>query len=246
MALGMLLAMVVPVVATGAQTWNLDSTDDQATDPGEYPLPDTAFVQMEKVAPPAFDPQHTQSGSVTLTAGGSQVWIADQVALADVTFEGGDGAWILELVMDDQWPTYYDNDLASDAISTENLGVEIGYVDDADNLFHAFTSITSDPATVEIVNGTDMYIVTITPSWQENNETVYTGDWLAIRVTNWDDQDHTVFSGEDEYSSCLTSTGTDPGYPLPELAAGILLGAGILGVGGFWVLRRKHTSSART
>jgi hypothetical protein len=226
LALGMLLVVAVPVAAyspPGAQTWNLDSDEDQLTDPSEYPLPDAAMVQMEKVSPPAFTPPHTQSGSVDIAAGGQKVWIADQQALTDVTFGGGADAWILELVTD-SW----------DDIDTE-LTVEIGYADAA---YHNFDDVLSDPTEIDIT--TTAYITSTTYSWNSVAVTVPVGKYLALRLTNNSGDDHTVYTRESVYASCLTSTSSDPGYPLPEIASGIAFAIGLLGVGGFVLIRRRH------
>jgi hypothetical protein len=229
MALGMLLVMAVPVAAyvpPAAQTWNLDSNEDQLTDPLEYPLPNLSMAQMEKVSPPAFTPAHSQSGSVDIVAGGSQVWIADQAALVNVTFGGGAPAWILELVTD-KW----------DDIDT-GLKVEIGY---ADATYHNFDAIISDPTEIDIVNlAIPPDITSTTYSWHSDSVTVPVGKYLALRLTNNSGDKHTVYTGENDYSSCLTSTPTDPGYPLPEIASGIAFAAGLLGIGGFILIRRRQ------
>jgi hypothetical protein len=43
--------------------------------------------------------------------------------------------------------------------------------------------------------------------------------------------------------SYLQAPSSQPSYPVPELAAGILLAAGLAGIAAFFVVRRKRTGS---
>jgi hypothetical protein len=63
--------------------------------------------------------------------------------------------------------------------------------------------------------------------------TVGGGNYLALQVTG----SGTVIT---DGSSYLVSPDNDPGYPLPELTAGILLALGLGGLGGFMIIRRKR------
>jgi hypothetical protein len=42
----------------------------------------------------------------------------------------------------------------------------------------------------------------------------------------------------------MYSPESDPGYPLPEIAAGILLGGGLIGLISFVVIQKKKSSAA--
>ena len=67
--------------------------------------------------------------------------------------------------------------------------------------------------------------------------TVFQDDYLALMIENNDSGSHTVYT---DGRSSLKSPDTDPGYPVPELAAGILLAVGLAGLGGYLGLRRRN------
>lgn len=193
MIVGMLFVLVTPALALGSQSWNLDSFEDQPTLPSN-------LAQMEQTFTSGDD---GQTGQIDLAPDANQIWIADRAAQSNTNFIGGDGAWILELVTDTNWQ--------ADIIPT-NCIVEIGEWDGFN--FHAFISTYQDTPDVENIPGNPNQLI-ITLTWQAADETIHKDCYLAIRVTNTDGQQHTIYCGEDEKSSCLTSTGTDPGYPNP-------------------------------
>jgi LPXTG-motif cell wall-anchored protein len=63
------------------------------------------------------------------------------------------------------------------------------------------------------------------------------GDYLALRVFN--SSSSTPYTVVTDGNSWLSSPATDPGYPLPEMSALILLGIGLAGLGGYILVRRK-------
>ena len=156
----------------------------------------------------------TPTGSLSIANGASQLWLADEAAQADVTFPGG--AWIVVLDTPQDW--------------SSSCQAEVGYVDS----LLAFTKFNT-------YTGAKTYLAGImTVEVQLNSVTVPTGKYLAIKVGNSSGQQQTVVTTG---ASHVTSPTTDPGYPLPELAAGILLGAGLVGLGGFMVVRKKAARS---
>jgi hypothetical protein len=68
------------------------------------------------------------------------------------------------------------------------------------------------------------------------------GCYLALELKNTSTQAHYILTGEGGKSSCLRSPQTDPGYPLPEIAAGVLLAAGLAGLGAFIIVRRRRAA----
>jgi hypothetical protein len=193
MTLSILFILVTPVFALGSQSWNLDSHADGDLLPFD-------LCQMEQTFTPG---DNGQSEHIHLASNASQIWIADQQAQSDIRYIGGDGAWILELVTDIDWQA---------EIIPSNCVVEIGEWNGTD--FDAFDSMVPDNPDVEgIINNPNQLIITYV--WQGLNETIHENCYLAIKVTNTDSQEHIIYCGEDEKSSCLTSTGTDPGYPNP-------------------------------
>jgi hypothetical protein len=190
----LLLAPAGPVFAFGAQSWNLDSHEDNQT------LSPDWLCQMEQTGGPGDD---GQSGEVVLEPSTTQIWIADQPATRKIVFGGGDGAWILELVTDVAWDTD-----GSDCV------VEIGEWDPASFTFRAFGSASQDnPPIIAPIGGNQLIISFV---WQDFIESIFAGRYLAISVTNDDNQAHTIYCGESEHSTCLTSTGYNPGYPTPH------------------------------
>jgi hypothetical protein len=221
----LVIGLVIPVLASGSQSWNLDSHEDADI------LSPASLCQMERTGGPG---DNGQSGSILLTTSMTQTWIADESATADVRFGGGDGAWVLELVTDVDWNTD-----GTDCI------VEIGEWDGTQ--FNGFLSTSQDnPPDVEPIPG-NPYQLIITYVWQDFEETVHDNCYLAIRVTNDDTMNHIIYCGEEERSSCLTSPGTNPGYPTPEYppvvpvssGAGTAAMIGILALLSAVILRRK-------
>ena len=167
------------------------------------------------------------TGSVSIPAGGHQTWIADESALGDVTFPD-DGTWITTLTTDANW---------APAGQAPKVTVEIsGYNVDTDT-YSNFS--TSTGAVFYISSGK----LIIEAEGMTGSETIPTGDYLAITVYNNDSSDHLVdFTAGNSY---LISPVTDPGYPLPEIAAGVLLGGGLIGLVGFILVRKKKIVVAR-
>jgi len=201
----------------GAQVWQLDS---ETTTPG---------YQMEKNYGPGDNGQTTPSPAISLAATGSLIWIADQPAETDVTFAAA-GAWKFELSTDSMW---------KDALAS-GLGVSIGEWDGT--LFIPFSSLYS---LLDITWNTAIGKYIITVKGQNSDETVHLNNYLALKITNNDTVSHIIYTGEGDEASCLTSPENDPGYPLPEIAAGILLGGGLIGLVSFIVIRKKKAAAVR-
>lgn len=45
--------------------------------------------------------------------------------------------------------------------------------------------------------------------------------------------------------SYVLSLSTDPGYPIPDIAAGVLLGLGLIVMSGFLVITKRKRTAAR-
>ena len=70
--------------------------------------------------------------------------------------------------------------------------------------------------------------------------TVLDGDYLALRVWNHGSFHRIVLCNGNSF---LQSPPSDPGFPLTEIAAGVLLFAGLVGLLGFITVRRRKARS---
>jgi hypothetical protein len=169
--------------------------------------------QMEKANGPGDD---EQTGSVNIGPGNSALWLADEAALCDVTFPSG--SWVTEIKTDSDW-----------GIDGDKCEVSVGGWD-IDTGWYEIPTITVTKITWDA--GFNILIILL----ETSSGTIYKDDYLALNVTNEDSGSHEVYTTG---SSSLRSPDTDPGYPLPEIATGLLLGVGLVGLVGYLKLR-KH------
>jgi hypothetical protein len=213
----------VPALAdAGRQTWQLDSE----TTPAGY--------QMEKNYGPGDD---GQTGSVTILNGNNAIWIADQAATKKVVFSSGQ--WVVEFVTESDW-----------GIDAANCNVEIGYWDGS---FHPAATILKY-SDYDVQVDTSKLITTLKK--QAGEIVIPKFAYLAVQIQNNESSlsnpngYHIVYTGEKDetnpnqpsLASCVTSPQTDPGYPVPEVSAVILLGGGLIGLAAFVIIRKKNAS----
>jgi hypothetical protein len=120
------------------------------------------------------------------------------------------GSWTLLLKTGDDWST--------------DMVAEVGYWDSS---FHAFTGT---PTITAMGNGFLQVEIST------GAVTVPDGAYLAVRVRNVGKNPHHILVAE----SKLDTPPGDPGYPLPELASGVLFGLGLAGLGAFVLVRRNQ------
>jgi hypothetical protein len=165
-----------------------------------------------------------QTGEVPVSAGGTVTWIADEMAKADVTFSSG--TWKIEFSTEADW-----------GIEGNDCVVTFGKW--SGGVYVPFATLVK----VETVWDEDGIIYIYKLEKQIGAQTVPEGNFLAVQITNNDSVDHTVYTGEYEKASCITSPQTDPGYPLPEMAAGIMAGLGLTGLTAFILIYRKKAGA---
>jgi hypothetical protein len=226
-ALLLCLVLIVPAGATvqqkpinppGTQVWDLDQGTGAAV----------GSLQMLREY---GNNSAGATGSVPINVGQSITWLADESARTDVAFPSGD--WIITLTTGENWNSGRLSPL---------IGVEVGEYRPAaaiDKYRHFATQSGASWLS-------KLKIVVATAEEDQNASspdfTVHKGNYLYVKITNLDNRSglssHEISC--DDGDSTLSSPESDPGYPVPELAAGVLFGLGLAGVGTFIVIRRKQ------
>ena len=155
---------------------------------------------------------------ITISEEGSLVWTADEAAECAVAFPGG--SWSYKVY-------------AAATSSAEEIFLQVGYWD----------GTTFHPAT-----GGAVFTVTAN-EYSSGNFTVNPFDvpdtkWLAYKITNLTGSgDFKIVVNHDD--SRIGSPTTDPGYPIPELPTIILLATGLVGLAGYFGLKRRKRAYVR-
>lgn len=165
---------------------------------------------------------YTGVGPVTIAAGDSYTWVADEQCQADLTFpavqpNGGGEGWLLVLNM----------------TSAGSYTMEIGICTEA------MGGGWASKQTMTIVEGLSVGNQHVSVL-STDEFVVGDGEYLAFRMTNTSLGDSMTIE-TDEGQSWLTWPYTDnPPYPIPELSTIVLMGTGLLAVGGYVGWRRHR------
>jgi hypothetical protein len=139
----------------------------------------------------------------------------------DVTFPSGQ--WILNLQriskgpgIDSKWGNF--------------VTAKVGYFDGSSYVWfgtfdHAATNTTGTVDTFDVILPSDY---------------VPAGCTMVVELTNTG----LIQQIRQSDGTNLFSPESDPGYPLPEIAAGTLLGLGLVGLAGYIVIQKKKTALA--
>ena len=165
------------------------------------------------IGPRVMEKTGEQNYRVRIVGGSSKTWLSENPAQGPVTFPDGD--WVIYLETDIDW--------------SSKCEVQVGGYDPSTG-FYPFTTIESGKS-----YASGMIMITLSMG---ASGTVLDGDYLALKVKN-NYYDQFVYTNGD---SRLISPPSDPGYPLPEIAAGILLFGGLVGLTGHVMFRRRKAA----
>lgn len=243
------LTLASPIfAATNSQNWKLDSLASALAPPVNAVPPPPPVPTV----PPVFVMQDSslfngQSGFVQIPPGTAIMWATDVPTPGALTYPWG--RWDVDLVTDQPFAA---NVLFHDStIAGVPQYVQIGDYDPVNLIFSPFSMHSVTPIPGSFLPPAQE---TIDLDIEALAATVAAGHYLALRIVNPvldfyqnPTQLATVFCSQQvdgsNLPSCITSPQTGPHYPTPELSAGILLGGGLLGLGGFVWARRKHSDT---
>ena len=160
---------------------------------------------------------YVSTDNVTIGAGQSNIWVTDEIAVNEVTFSGN---WVIEL-----------RSCTDSTVWREYITALAGIWDPVADNFTPFGDVGfireyPTPNIIRIIHKS---------GWN----TIPKGSYLALEVTNNDGSDHDICTDGDAFMmSC-----SDPGFPLAEIATGVLLFGGLLGLAAYIVIRRRKSVS---
>ena len=197
-----LLVSMVTIVSAASQIWYLDNETHLEFD----------LLASPKVMEKTYG---AQSGNVTISAGGEQIWLTEQAALVDVGIPAG-GYWAITIVTDSNW--------------SDSCDVYVGGYNLTTTGWCWYVIPTTELA--KFWDGEDSIL---TVKLHAFPATINKTDYLALKIKNYDTVAHTV---DTDGSSSLISPETDPGFPIPEPPTIVLTSVGLLALAGY-VLRKR-------
>jgi hypothetical protein len=170
------------------------------------------------------------TGNVVIPAGEAKFWLANDKAQDNVTFASD--VWVILLKADN---LFRELDPEAEALNNpSNRTITVGEWDVSNAQFVPF-STTPSIQDYAVDNSSEPNHVDITWSeLQAGSGTVHNGNYLALRLKNSDTIDHTIYTDGGSSFKFIS----DPGYPLPEIAAIVLMGAGVVVLLGYIGLKR--------
>ena len=208
------LAMVQVVGAQGEQTWYFTNTEASA--------PIYSGAEYNKIMT-----KGVEGGDVTITiAPGERVWLyADQVAVCDVTFPAG--SWNIAY-----WVKALD--------SGKRVTTRLHGIDSVGNRLSGPYGYKGGNHNIGSSGALEDVTHTLTPG---ESFTIPEGGRFAIEVL-WASgaagnlEIHCNPSGK--HASKITSSSSDPGYPVPELPTILLFSTGLITLAGYVLLTKRR------
>ncbi|CAD6493894.1 MAG: hypothetical protein CHKLHMKO_00571 [Candidatus Argoarchaeum ethanivorans] len=152
------------------------------------------------------------AGTVAVSDEGEQIWLADESAAGNISFPA------------DTWTGHITFDASS---SDTTVLVWVGE-------WNGSTFTPSAAGENATISGSGDFSISAGEFGVSN------GEWLAFRIQDHDADGNSSVVSVGLSSSYLTSGGTDPAYPIPELPAMILFSVGLLVLTGYFWLRWKN------
>ncbi len=195
----------------------VDITGDDEVNVSATPLDNTWYLNDDGT----MYKEYTENlpGTVPISDGGSYVWISDETALGNFTFPGGE--WSGQITIDET------------LVSGDEFSVTIGSYNGG------FNPATN--GTVDLVGNGSKQVFDFDKT--VDSFTVPTGDYLALKIENKSGGSTNPLNVKTGLAhSYCTAPDTDPNFPLPEWASGLLMGLGLAALGVIiWFRRRKRS-----
>jgi hypothetical protein len=221
LALALVFLMGSTASAQGSQSWYL--TKNRAGIQADDGTRHSCDNIMRKLKPPPRQPGMELIGEIGPTAL-TAWWYSKNAAECNVTFSG-ENDWQVEL--------YYINTIGSGSLQAHVWSVdESGYME---------RLLAEGEAPVHRCDGYTALTMECSDC-ESTDQTVLKDHRLALRVSYDPDQcadGVLLFYGSKYAPARLLSPETDPGFPLPELPAIVLLAGGLVCLGGYVVLKRR-------
>jgi hypothetical protein len=201
----------------GSQQWFLFKVNPLA-DFSYDPAAMHDYMMQRAVVPGAPGSLASVDPTFALGSHMTYTFFADESANGNVTFAPG------------EWDLYLSCVSAPSTNWGKQIAAQVGYYDGSN--FIPFGPLSYHKSSKTYM---DMEFV-----YDGISYTVPDGNTLVVQIYNGNAYDVQIVQST---GTSLSSPESDPGYPLPEIAAGILLGGGLIGLVGYVAFRRNKVAA---